>query len=296
MDKQGFLSVVADLIVSNYPEDEQRGLRASEVGLLVRHALPETNWSEFGLPKLKDILVELERQGRIRTGVDAKFAYTVWLGEEKVRERSDRPLLPPQSNLRRFRSLRKAIWTAFVADRPHGRRFLNRIDGTVRMGLLEVPSPASEWVGINPVPQDTQRSWAREFLAQCQLSEHNELLATLETDLWYRDFVQKLRELRQDDAGLWLRLRSERIIEHVHEWIEKNGVPQDHVFEAQEAPKRSVHVRGIGKYPDLREGLIAAVESLTTDELLQLRIPARKLLTVFRPDLIDSGVKSCRQS
>jgi len=296
MDRQSYLSAVADLITSNYPQDKARGLKASEVGLLVRRELPRVNWTDFGFLKLKDVLAELESQGQIRTGIDAKFAYSVWIGNENNLRTSERQLMPPPTNLPRFRPLRKPIWTAFVADRPQGRRFLCKTDGMVRMGLYEDPGPGSEWVEIIPVAQDTQRAWAKDFIDQRQLDDPDGLVTTLDTDMWYHDFVTELRKRGPDDARPWLRLRSGKIVKHVQEWVEKNSVPEELVFEAQQPPERSVQVRDFGTSSDLRAGLMAALESLATDELLQLRIPARNLLAVFRPDLLGSGVKSRRQS
>lgn len=183
MDKQSFLSAVLDLITSNYPEDKARGLKAAEVGLLVRNSLAGTSWADFGFPKLKDVLSALERQGLIRTGSDAKFAYTVWIHEENDRGASSR-LVPPQREMTRFRPLLKPVWTAFVADKPHGRRFLSKSDGTVRMGLSEEASPGSDWVEMTPVGQDTQRSWARDFLKQNEVGDQDEILESLESDFW----------------------------------------------------------------------------------------------------------------
>ncbi len=295
MDRQDFLSAVLNLITSNYPEDKARGLKASEVGLLVRSSMADTSWAQFGFPKLKDVLSELERQGQIRTGIDAKFAYSVWIGEEKTRDPMGRSV-PPSNETPRFRPLRKPVWTAFVTDKPRGKRFLSKSDGTVRMGLPEESNPDSDWVEMIPVTQDVQRSWARDFLKQNEISDQDGFLESLESEFWYHDFVEKLRADCPDRARAWLRVRSSKIVQVVQEWTNREGIPQDLVFEALQPFEKRVPTRGAGRYSDLRGGLIAAVESLTTDELLHLSIPARTLLAVFRPDLLASGIKSSRQS
>lgn len=164
------------------------------------------------------------------------------------------------------------------------------------MGLPEESSPDSDWVEITPVTQDTQRSWARDFLKQNEISDEGEFLASLEGDFWYHDFVEKLRVNRPDEAQTWLRFRSSKIIQIVQEWTKHERIPQDLVFETPQPFERHAPTRDTRRYSDLRGGLIAAVESLTTDELLQLSIPARTLLSVFRPDLLASDVRSSRPS
>jgi hypothetical protein len=133
-------------------------------------------------------------------------------------------------------------------------------------------------------------------LKQREVSDQGGLLESLESDLWYHDFVEKLREIRPDEARTWLRLRSSKIVQIVQEWANREEIPHDLVFEVLQPLERPVPTKDTRQYSDLRGGLIAAVESLTTDELLQLSIPARTLLTVFRPDLLASGIKSSRQS
>ena len=117
MDRDAFLSAVSKLILSNYPKDPLRGLKASEVGLLIRRGLPEVSWESFGYPKLKGILADLEASGLIRTGVDEKQAFTVWLPGTPASTIERSATQPQQQGLAQrepFRPLRKAVWSAFV--------------------------------------------------------------------------------------------------------------------------------------------------------------------------------------
>lgn len=290
MDRDDYVSSVSKIITSNYPVDTDRGLKVAELGILIKRLLPHPTWEELGFPRLKDVVAVLEAEGSVRTGYDSKSAFTLWLPEGT--ERVERPKVedgaPPPSVSAIFQPLRKPVWTAFIAALSGGKRFLRRTDGTVVMGVQQEPIPATNWIQIEPIDQDRQRSWAREFLREAAVRETEELLGSLASATWYRDFEDKLADLSPSHAHAWRRHRSNRVIQHVREWIARNRIPTDLVFEPRLGERTITSRRKPPQSQDLRLGLLAAVHELKTEQLLQLRIPAKILLSVFRPDLVST--------
>ena len=293
MDRDTFLSAVSELISSNYPEgDPQRGLKASEVGLLIRRGLPEVLWETLGYLKLKEILADLEARRLIRTGFDEKHAFTVWPPDAPASQTERSATQPLQEGLaqrERFRPLRKDVWSAFVTAWPPGKRFIHRRDGTVRMGFAEPPGPTSDWVEIKPLDQDSQKAWANEFLAQRGLEQDEGVRRALESPTWYRELTEKIREVNPLIATHWNQRRSMRVVQAVQDWIKSNDLPPESVFEPYAPAGRPTVAARRSAVTGLRGGLLAAVQQMTVDELLKIKIPTRCLLTVFRPDLLPPG-------
>ena len=290
MDRDSFLSAVHELISSNYPEDKARGLKAAEVGLLIRRALPEMSWESLGYIRLKDILVDLEAQGRICTGFDEKHAFSVWLPGVPRREsqQSVDRAEPGQGRVRRqgFRALRKPVWSAFVTALPRGKRFIHSRDGTIRMGFSEAPDKSPDWVEIIPIDQNTQRAWAEQFLAQLGLPQDEALRRTLDSATWYRDLAEALREVNPWLVSQWNQHRSARVVEAVRSWAGPNNVSPELLFESRAPVSRSSNLGKKESSKNLREVLLAALRQMTVEELLEIKLPASCLLSVFRPDLV----------
>jgi len=291
MDQKEFVSTISGIIQKNYPTDRKRGLKASEVGVLIRVTLPDIKWEDLGFQKLKDILAELESQKLIETGYDDNHAFTVWLpGSSGDYGRKNRETISViQGTSGSFRPLRKPVWTAFVSVFPVGRRFIRKTDGFVSMGMDDHPLPNTDWIEIDPISQETQKSWAKEFLSKFNIEETNELTVSLNEHTWYRTFVEQLRKQNPDDAYGWQRLRSSRVVEFVRKWVQQKGVSDELVFEPRidytSLSKQTQHA----KVKNLRDGLLAAIAAMNTNELLELRIPAKCLLGVFCPELMSPG-------
>ncbi|MBU0717526.1 MAG: hypothetical protein KJ749_04695 [Planctomycetes bacterium] len=291
MDQQQFLETVVHLVESNYPRDPRRGLKAAEVGLLVHRALPDLDWNSLGFSKLSDVLDVLEDREIIQTGPDDKRALTVWLRDREGAGIPATPrAFPPRGEIvgavTIFRPLRNDVWTAFVAALPQGRRFLRQSDGVVRMGLDDAPQPEQEWVEIEPIAEDRQKEWAVEFLRESRLDKYPELALALDAPDWYRVFPEKLRADARVEPSRWNRLRSNRILQRVREWAEQKKVSPEVIFSP--ACARTLPARLVSRPDehDLKRRLLDAVGQMTVNELLEVRIPARYVLQVFRPDLL----------
>jgi len=289
MDRQEYLSFVANLIKKHYPPDSRRGLKASEVGLLIRRALPGTDWREFGFERLKDVLSTLETQNAVLTGWDDKRAYTVWLADDKPPVNQDiapKPLAASRA-APVGESLKKDVWNAFVAGVPRGRRFMDRETGVLRMGFGDVPDAGGKWVEIKQLEQVEQRQWAVEFIDEKNVGDKSELTEALSASDWYRAFPRALEPINSEYVTAWNRYRSWRVIAVVKTWAEQNHVPREFIFDSTNGATAQ---RGrAAPIVSLRTALFTALAELSTDELLELRLPARSLVRVLQPELLSNG-------
>ncbi len=278
-----YLGEVYRVIRENFPSTDPTGsMTAAAAGYLVKLSVAPDH-TQFGFLKFKDVLQRLERQGLIRIGANSKNALSIWLIEQTGQPTpvSTRPPIG-----RSFRPLRKAVWHAFTAARPAGRRFLNRATGEVKLEVQNGLETDPSWVEIVPLDYDSDRNVALDFLKENSL-DNAELMISLDSDRWYVDFTRALSAYSPGLATDWKRYRSHHVIGIVKEWCRKNRVDTAIVFE-EFPPKQSfptVQPTGSG-HDQLKALLLAALEHMSADELMELRLPARHLVAVLRPDLL----------
>jgi hypothetical protein len=282
MDNSQFLAAVLDVIRLNYPSGSPDGLSAARIGLLVRHAFPKLEWISLGFPKLKDVLAELETQGLIRTGANRKGAFSVWLASEP-----QVPYAEPKPTIRGSHSpmLRREVWYAFISSSPPGRRFLERKSGSIRMAVANEPVEAGDWVEIQPIAQDTQRSWARDFLSSQNLPDEAEAEASISDAEWFRSLADFLTRKHPELLASWNRLRTQNTVSQVRQWCEEHSVPFELVTELPRWQQLNSRVGTIADANDLRRALLHAIQQMPTSELLELPIKAKHLVQALRPDL-----------
>ena len=261
------------------PDDSSGSMTAARIGLLVRQVMGKSP-QEVGFPQLKDVLAELERRSLIRTGDNTKSAYAVWLTSasataEGAANTTGQTITIP------IRRLRQSVWHAFVAAVPTGRRFLNRETGEVRLGQDAVPAPTENWVEIEPVDQAEQRTDAEQFLSR--ETDITPLMRTaLESDRWYVDLPRQLDHFL---ASRWKRRRTQQIVECVEKWRRRHDLGDNLVYQ----PKAKVFPprRPFETTENLRELLLAAINRMSTEELLALSLPSRHVVRQLRPDLVQ---------
>lgn len=285
VDCDGYLAAVLKVIRENFrPDDPVTGsMTAAAAAGLVRHSLG-IDWSVFGFAKFKDLLGALIRQGAISAGENSKHAYAIWLTPNP----NSHPQVPAVSSTEGhsfplIRRLRKNVWFAFVADYLAGRRFFHRRSGEVRVGLEH--TPGEEWLEITPLNQSEEKVAASQFLDRLELSDDAELKASIANDRWYVDFPKALANRDPRFASEWKARRSQRIVSLVEKWCEANGVDSHLVYEP--ATLQSVPISPGCSPLQLRNVLLAAISRMSTDQLLDIRIPARFVIAELRPDLLD---------
>lgn len=284
MNIQQFLSAVLDLIRGNYPIGNPDGLLAARLGVILRQAFPNVNWTSFGFIRLKDLLAELESQGKIRVGPNRSGAFSIWLPDEPTNVMSVVAISGKSSSWPR---LRQEVWYAFISDTPSGRRFLDKNTGAVRIAVSTKPNEEGEWVEIQSVRQDTQRLWAREFLATQAFGDPNQFDAMLAGEDWYRRLAEHLSQQSESSLAAWNRLRTQNTIGIARAWCDENSVEFERLLEQdrQHAPRQVIPTAS-PQEDTLRSALFVALRRMTTPELMELPIRAKYLIQALRPDLV----------
>jgi hypothetical protein len=276
MQPTEFVDAVFQIIKTHEQAD---GLKASKLGQLVRRAFPNEPRKSFGFQTLKDVLAPLEQRGLIRTGEDRDRALAVWLTGET---QSPIAVVAPT---KKYNPLKSEIWLAFISSKPLGKRYMHRTDGTVRMGLVESPHPADQWVEISQIGAEDQKEWAKRFATTNATDEAQGLIAALDGANWFVEFVKSLRVLDANLARDWNRTRTEKVSACVAKWCEQHKIELSTVF--AQRPQREpfsatmATTEGSSRLSptrDARAMLLAALSRMSTHELSQLQIPAHYLL------------------
>src|SRR5205823_5771802 len=130
-----------------------------------------------------------------------------------------------------FRRLRPQIWYAFISARPDNRRLLHRTSGAVWLLPSEPPGDPGEWIQVDVIPEDEQRSWGEDLVRRLKFDQDPDIIDALRSPEWYRALSETLGLRGTQALSSWNRLRSQRVQLHVEGWCERNNVSRDVVFE-----------------------------------------------------------------
>jgi hypothetical protein len=285
MNSNEYLSEVLRIVRENFrSQDPTGGMSVAAAALLVKRALGHDQ-TEFGFFKFKDVLNVLEERGLIRTGPDSKGAFALWLADATSSTPQVAQSLP--GNHDRFRPLRNEVWFAFISQSPLGKRFLNRRTGDVRVGVVDRDLPSDEWAEIKPLDPEAEREEARRWI-RARTLEDSEILNSVAAPQWYMEFPKVLLGRNPTLAADWKRDRSKRVIETVKGWCLQNSVDQELVLAKPylPAPVAVTRSRDVSR-SQIRRLLMLVLERMSTEELLRLNLPAREVVAIMRPELLD---------
>lgn len=295
MDSRPFLSTLLSTV-----RDLQaaRGVDSVDVAYLGNALRKEGHdWATHGFERLSAALAQLQQEKLIEILRSEKGALRVRASSpaDAVSLCDPLPLtttpIAPTTQSGRFRPLRSPIWFAFAAALPEGqRRLLNRRTGMVWREKTTPPGSELDWVPVIPVAEEEQRRWAQEFLSRPDIADNKEALGeSLKSPDWFRRFPAELEKHGPLLVRAWSHLRSTRIIDHVKAWAQKNNVAEEVLF-ATERTEGRWHAKtsaSSGPVSDLRQALLGAIAKMATQDLLALPIPARLVIEVIRPDLLQ---------
>lgn len=278
MDREEMIELATKRLLDRFRSDAQDG---SMTAALAGEMLGDVGYAllpEF--TKFKYLLAELEKRGTIRTGINSKGAFALWLQNKAAPERNTSVLAPQSSNP--HRPLRQDVWRAFVSFHPSGHRFFNKITGTTLVGQAQAPSDAGVWVEIKPMDPEMDRQDARTFLSNEKIQIEGAVETALAAPAW---FVELPRVLSPAVAAAWKRRRTGRVVDLVEEWRHRHGVSDNLIYAPAFPPKAVASLKGAKE--TLRGHLLGALGRMTDDELLNLQLPARCLFEQLRPDLLQ---------
>ena len=274
-----YVEFVIQTVAKNLTPTRNYITTAALGGLLLRTS-PEVSWKTFGKRTLSAFIEDLEGAGKLTLIKTDKDALAVTL--------SDAACAPAITALEKPSSLRKPIWDAFVLLSPSGKRFMHCKDGMVRVSLDAAPVPAEDWIEISPIDLESQKKWASEFLAQ-KSAEGKDFSALSVSEDWQPQiFVQKLRQVDENFARAWNKLRTVKVSSVVQNWLIQNSLPYDLAFQTitKSSDNKSVaeyftEKPNIRNQDDLRKVILAALSSLPIEKLLEIPIPAGVMLTAL---------------
>lgn len=135
MELSEYLNEVVRIVRANL-QPVNRWVTAAALGTLLRNAYPNVNWKEFGYRSLFELLSDPQLAASLKIIKTDKGALAVALTDEHA--------LSATQHVETYNPLRKIIWEVFTLPSPPGRRFMNRLNGSVRIGLDAAPSPADD--------------------------------------------------------------------------------------------------------------------------------------------------------
>lgn len=274
-EKSKFLESVRTLI--HFQPQTEEGVLGSKLGILINRSLGHQIWRRLGYSSLKEVLADLERLETVRTGLTRSGVFTVWPGS-KIANSIQELEEGNSTNLEISPRLRREVWEAFIAEADLGLRCMHIITGEIRVNLKSVPTPEPEWKSIEPIDRETQVKWGREFLDNSNLRGNSEALSALESDTWYVDFPNSIRVKIPRLLGQWNWIRTQRTIEYAKKWTEDEGISLPLLFESFPNHVSPKGAKDIGKGGQERDQVLNLLNEMSTEDLLELRIPVRCLL------------------
>jgi hypothetical protein len=275
MTREEYIHAVSHLIrSSDRAAPTGAGLKASTLGNLILRALPD-HWTRHGYPTLKEMLLDLRDRELITVGTDSQKMLAVWITES-----FQVPAPEPPAQLQR---LKREIWAAFVKPTPPGLRFLQRTTGAVLMGQVRPPLDHGGWVPIPVLSEETQKGWAKELLGQSHIDG---VRGALDEPMWYLRLPEMLRRFRPEALPQWNRIRSTKVAAAVAIWCKANNIPIELVADDGARQRPTSLTPGASRGPprttgdrDVRQQVLSALALMSTEELLNLSIPAKYLLS-----------------
>lgn len=241
---------------------------------------PDFTVRDFGYRKLVELL---------RAGHDAgRFVLVTVDGHPQV---SPAPAAPVQRPVEQGR-LRPDLWTTLVTWDP-GLRYWDRRNRraifvpTDDNGAPRWESSASDFVEIDPVPQQQQLEWMVDFANDQSEAHQTALLASL------KDPVRGAFKRALTDLGLsaaWRTRLRQKVTEHATEWAARTELAPASILEPvvravtkapvtlPASPKTPTPTSSSSDLDQLRGRLHKVIDQMSLAELSQLQVPAAYLL------------------
>ena len=266
-------------LIRTHAASNDQGITAARLGALLRRSVANSDWKTLGYSTLKQFLTAMQEKDLVQLGETTKGALSV-SPKNKAFALEPTAVSPKP---RTFNPLRKPFWVAFIVYEPKGRRFFHRPSGNIRMGVTEVPAPRDEWIEIPPLPEETQREWAEDFLKKQSLRKREEFAHVFDDLEWVKTLPKQLALIEPSLAKEWNRQRSVKVSEAVQVWCSTHGVDPAIAFQTgPRQPKttdsRPVQAKGVIAQKSARERVLSALAQLPTEYLLEIPIPAKFLI------------------
>ncbi|WP_371579238.1 hypothetical protein [Streptomyces sp. NBC_01314] len=284
---------------------KERGARVTAAGVkseVLR--LTAFRENDLGFTSFRSFLEAAERAGVVTLALPAPGSgqdVTVSLDVDPASETATRRSGPPSR-----RRIRPDLWTAFV---DWNQKFVRLWDRSAERAVIFPAAPSAgdmptiarlrdrylsrpdDFVLIEPISQEQQLGWMRDF-AKSVSSEAADLQRCLDEP---RPAASFARTLRGDPAlgEAWRSQLSSLVFGVIETWVNQNGLhvdPGESLFgPGQQTTQKTLgqprhlnarsfaeHQPAVSSGPretDLRAQLLAVLSELSTDELMQIKVP-----------------------
>ena len=282
MELSDYFDEVVRIVCSNLQSGDN-WVTAAALGTHLRKAHPNADWKTFGFKSLSNLLNAPELQPRLRVVATNKGAIAV--------QPTQLCAAPAAPHVETYNPLRKAIWEIFTLPSPPGKRFFNRLNGSVRSGLDAAPSPADEWVEVDKIGLIEQRRWAECFVGEQMIDSPfaTDASALVASPSWHpHHFGHELESLDEGLMRQWNRYRSSRVSAFVKKWLSDQNLPIEWAFQTR-AVHTDLQVIETNAAPieqqhspeETKRLILAALSLMPLDQLLDIPIPPRLMLSAL---------------
>lgn len=268
-----------DLLGRVSPTIAARGgaILGAALGNLLKRADPAFSAEQYGANKLADLLLDCPEVGRVERDSSSNDILFVLAG-------ADRLVPSKQPNPPR---LYHPLWNALVSVRPRYGAFLDL--GTARLVFTNpgnsppgADTDGARFVAVEGIGQEEMREWAVEFagIHFDELAAQN--VRGLDVGVWFAEFT---RGLPPGLRGPWQSVHAERVVARWRQWATTHDIdpevghtaPPRHPQPNRPQPPAS-GVHRASQLQSLRQLVHTAVDEMSEDELLALRVPLRYVI------------------
>lgn len=259
----------------------------------MRRQDPDFHPGVLGDPTFKSLVARFPDIGEIVPDpASADFVFVPRAGSEGASGVAASAALPSAGG--RAPVLQEDLWLALVSPREDARRWIDL--ETVRLvtaseagidpggGGSGTPgsSPSLRFLGAPQVSQEEMKALAREHAAGLAL-DLAEVEATLGEPDWYPRFVRLLAPVARD---MWKKIHRRFVVDRFTAWAGQHGIAVSRFIvqrrgardPAREANGDSGHRPRQAPPADVRALVHRAIDRMSEEELLDLRIPLRYLV------------------
>lgn len=272
-------------IVSSTTQPGSDCVTAAALGMHLRKAHPTVDWKSFGFKSLSELLADPSLSNTLKLVKTVKGALAVTLVSKNFQ------VLTP--HVETYNPLRKAVWEAFTLPSPPGRRFFNRLTGSVRIGLDVAPTPADDWVELEQIGLPEQKQWAESFIDE-QLkdtSTADDARGLVHQPSWRPHlFGQELEKLSDGQMRQWNLYRSARVSAYVKKWLTDQNLPINWAFQSSlsiptpsqpDAIPLPLPQDVLHSPEETKRVILAALGQMSVEQLLEIPIPSRLVLSAL---------------
>lgn len=282
MELSEYLEEVVRIVRTNMQPDSH-WVTAAALGTYLRNAYPTVSWKEFGYRSLSELLNSPPLNSVLKVVATDKGALAVTLVNPGA--------VPSTPHVETYNPLRKVVWEVFTLPSPPGRRFLNRLNGAVRIGLDAAPAPADEWVEVDKIGLAEQKRWADAFVEErvtgSPFAEKAKQLVA--SPSWHpHQFGQELDDVNEGLMRQWNRYRSSRVSGYVKHWLSAQNLPIEWAFQTKPSNADVANTDAGMPYSEPQKSaeetkklILTALSLMSVEQLLDIPIPSRFILSAL---------------